>query len=502
MKAYTKIILIAGLFLSVTSCSDFLEELPTRGTDEPVQRLEQLVALLDAPTFTERFRFTCLVGTDNFELPRDLWRAFPASWGPAALPFYTFQVEGVATRPSDMFWNDLYAEMFRANLILENVDYVSGDADLRAQVRAEAYFLRAYLNFTLANKYILPYHPDNHNELGLPRKISTSPEEDFSRMTLRETWDLIEEDLERALMVRGSSPNTTHRANNRATVNALVSRVMLHKGDWDRVITASEYALNNSGIVQLKDYAVLGYAGNIGIFANPPDTIGWSEVRDWSTPQFFNWQEFFYVRVSFFNVGRLVASPSLLASFNREHDLRYRWFFQNTTRDWGTTEFRDRDDIRIFTFGFSNLSFMPAGISIQEVMLNKAEALVRRSSPDVGAAMALVNELRAHRMAPHPERTLTAASPDEALLYVLAERRRELPFTHRWGDIRRFAFTPTTIDDVVVTREFYEVRPDGTVNTSVIKTYTLPLRSRRYAVPINETEIINSRGRLVQNIYY
>ena len=494
MKKYLPLFFIAG-FLCCTACNDFLSEYPTKNTNEPVQRIEQLVALLDNPTYTERFRYTDLVSTDNFELPFDLYDAYPNGWTASSLPYYILDIDGVAERPSDMFWSDTYSEIYQANLILEQVDKVSGDAALKAQVKAEAHFLRGYSNLMMVTTYCMPYHPDNFNDLGLPRKTTTSAEETLNRMTLKETYDFIEEDFEEALKVTKEAPGTTHRPDNRATINALLSRHYLYKGEYDNAITAADNALNHSGIIQLIDYTNLG-PGTPIIYANPADTIKYCEIRDYAAPTYFNWKESFYIRVSYKNVDWIVASQSLLDMFDKNYDLRYKWFFLNESRKYGLVNF---PNVHSYANAFGGY-FMLSGVTIQEVMLNKAEALLRKSSPDIAGAMALVNQLREHRMLPHADRTLTAANANDALLKVLAERRKEFPYTLRWQDIRRFAYTETTIDDVVVSHDFYEYN-DGIVNKSVIKTYTLPLKSRRYAVPINKLEVDKTKGQFEQNTY-
>lgn len=497
MKKIYLFLFSASFVFLFTSCEDFLSEYPTKGTNEPVQRLDQLVALLDNPTYTERFRFTDLVSTDNFEISTELYDAnsSPNPFGAANLPYYAFSVEDVIARPSDMFWTDTYSEIYKANLILANVDKVSGDASLKAQVKAEAYFLRAYSNFMLASYYCLPYHPDNFGEPGLPRKVSTSMEENLSRMTLKETYAFIDEDINEALKTVKDSPTCTWRADNKATINALLSRYYLYRGEYEKAVTAADFALNNCGAVSLKDYNTL-QMGTPNIYSDPADTIKYSEMNFYSTPTYFNWQESFFIRVNYKNVDWIVASTSLLDMFDKTNDLRYKWLFLNETRKYGLKNFTPTYS---FTGAFGGY-FMLSGITIQEVMLTKAECLVRKSTPDIAGAMTLVNQLREKRLANFPGRNLIASDQNDALLKVLAERRREFPYTLRWCDIRRFAYTETTIDDVVPSRTFYKIY-SGMVDKSETVTYTLPLKSRRYAVPVNGVEVMKTQGQFKQNTY-
>lgn len=142
-----------------------------------------------------------------------------------------------------------------------------------------------------------------------------------------------------------------------------------------------------------------------------------------------------------------------------------------------------------------------SGITLPEVMLNRAEALLRQANPDVAGAMALVNELRDYRFdASYEDIHLLAADKATALRHVLEERRRELPFTYRWYDIRRFSVNEDPSDDVTVSRTFYKVT-ENTVDPSSVEVSTLAPGSRRYAAPLNKANIVNSGGDIVQNTY-
>jgi len=210
------------------------------------------------------------------------------------------------------------------------------------------------------------------------------------------------------------------------------------------------------------------------------------------------WEEHFYVRFAVNPTSWFMPSPELVALYDKENDMRYKWFMRpNGNRSISVPDIPAYRYI-IFANGGAGVW---SGPTIQEVMLNKAESLLRKSGTDVNGALAVVNELRRHRIAPGaPDIQLTAANRDEALIKVLEERRRELPFGHRWWDIRRFSVTETTVDKVSIIRTFHPI-VNGVVDFTQTKTYTLPAGSRRYAVPINKFDIDASQGRLKQNTY-
>lgn len=112
------------------------------------------------------------------------------------------------------------------------------------------------------------------------------------------------------------------------------------------------------------------------------------------------------------------------------------------------------------------------------------------------------NLLRVKRMSSDcPTINLTATSQAEALKVVLEERRRELPFTMRWSDIRRFNNNENPEDDVVIKKQFYPFTSSVVLINEPLKEYVLEPKSRKYACPLPQTDIDASNGQLIQNMY-
>ena len=145
---------------------------------------------------------------------------------------------------------------------------------------------------------------------------------------------------------------------------------------------------------------------------------------------------------------------------------------------------------------------IPSGPTVAEMILTKAECQARMG--DYIEAMNTVNVLREKRIdknAPSDKIKLSASSQTEAISKILQERRREMPFSTRWYDIRRFNNNEDPDDDVVLTREFYPYTNFGILGKETLKTYSLDKNSRRFAAPILNTEIESSLGKIQQNIY-
>ena len=119
-------------------------------------------------------------------------------------------------------------------------------------------------------------------------------------------------------------------------------------------------------------------------------------------------------------------------------------------------------------------------------------------------AMSTVNKLRVARIdnqAPADVIFLTASGTEDAVKKILEERRRELPFVHRFQDIRRLNTNSDSFDDVgSLTKSFYSFTLTG-IDMKSPKTFTLEQNSDKYACPLPETEFEVSDYVIDQNLY-
>lgn len=83
----------------------------------------------------------------------------------------------------------------------------------------------------------------------------------------------------------------------------------------------------------------------------------------------------------------------------------------------------------------------------------------------------------------------------------MEERRRELPFTQRFFDVRRFNNNEDPSDDVVMTRTFYPIGSSVIEGSQAPITYQLDKKSRKFARPLPNTDINTTEGVLEQNTY-
>ena len=481
MKFFTLYISLL-VCITISGCKKYLEEEPARQAS--IKTADQLETLVNNATFFAQDNVNLFLGncTDHTELPSD-WRIDNDIF------YYTFNIDQIAANLNERTYSGMYRQIFNANVVLTYAGEVDGDADLKEELKADAHFIRAYCYWFLANTYCMPYaQGKNEQEPGMTLKKSTDYEEPLQRSTLQQTYDLILADLTEAMKIAREDvdPKMPWRVSKKA-VEALLSRIHLFMGNYDEALTHTNNALAST-TAQLVDFHTIK-AGNPGIYTNPRDTLKYSELNDWRADKWLYWKEFYITRVS--QVTSPVPSQGLLSLYDQNNDLRFKWFMiPKYNRVNGST-------IPYYGYFFFNSgSYIPTGPTVAEMLLNKAEILARKG--DVAGAMDAVNILRAKRM--NTAAPLSATDTDDAIKKVLDERRRELPFSFRWFDIRRFSVNNYPADDVTVSRTYWNVT-GNTVDRTATQVYTIPSGSRMWTLPVPNLEIAQSKGVIQQNQY-
>lgn len=122
----------------------------------------------------------------------------------------------------DDVWDFNFAGVYRASYIIENEDNL--DFPGKAQIIAEARFLRAYFNFELVKWFgAIPIKPEGIFQLGEETSIPRSPVEDV--------YAYIENDLNLAIQGMSPQPPQVGRAS-RASAQALLGKVHLFQDEF------------------------------------------------------------------------------------------------------------------------------------------------------------------------------------------------------------------------------------------------------------------------------
>lgn len=489
------------------SCDSFLEKEPNKSSNIVPETIEQLEALINNySTFAEEPNIKIYTGSDSWGLIPEIAKdesstylvsvAESATWGVKYLPF-------------NMTWNIYYtkeySKIFIANLVLYYLDRVDGSEENKRQLSMEAKFIRAYSLWNLAQTYCLPYNASNESEMGVCLKDKTTFEDNIKRSSLKQTYDFIENDLKDALGIENKLEKTgdkyrTWRAS-KAAVNAFAARFYLNIGNYESALKYSNIALDEHN--ELVDYnSDMRYStipseitvNNVKYEIKYPYTHdNQSDITDR-----LQWKEMMYYRTILNDSWWYIPSQELLNKYNHDYDLRYKYHIVNNySYDRGLTKF----EYPGYIFFFKDVII--SGPTTAEMLLIKAESLARTDK--VEEAMTTVNQLREVRMdknTPKEIKYLSASTKEEAVMKIIDERWREMPFTQRWFDLRRLNHNEESWDDLGnITRHFYEYNAGAIDVNSPIKTYTLEPGSRYYAAPFSQSEIEASKGNIIQNEY-
>lgn len=517
----------------ISSCGEFLDEVPSHGDNEVLNRGEQIKNLFaNSNNYYTPVDFL-VASTDDYGVTMDVFDALGYLDVPS-LSGMSWAPEGLDVFMSDELWSKQYNKIFISNAVINDMDNVTDISEEdRAEYIAHAHFVRALAYWELVNVYCQPYAEENLQSLGLPLKVTTHTDEDLTRASLKDTYAFIEADLKEAL----KSPRTDVVKGERwlvsqPAVKALMARFYLFTGDYEQAAKYANEALR-SNTATLMDFNQLttydmdkggGFWGNDefgdeeygeeegeGDFnegewpeENNSNILTFCETYNWGSYQFVDYQELYYPQ--FYTVTatvNLLASQELTDLYDKDNDLRYiNLFVENGLVDYWVYGFNDVCNYHQFTsrnqWGQQMDVFLGASPTVAEMYLTKAEALARQGSWN--DALNVIRELRAKRFLSGADYSLSANNQGEALTEILKERRRELPFVMRWYDIRRFAYNESTADDVELRHTFYTIE-NGDVDFNSTKEYVLPVKSKRYAQPILTQEIQRSRGQIQQNLY-
>lgn len=484
--------LLVITMLITVSCDKFLDYPPTKNSQIEVKKIEHLDALIvGMSTYTSNNAAALCSDLSGYTTTQyNLASGNMMGWN--VLKYYLYNMEALANTVTSI---PSYSQIFVANTVLGYVDKVEGDALEKENIKAEAHFLRALHNWEVLNTYCLPYSVENEDELGLPKKATTSFEESLERLTLKETYDNVESDIIEALKIKRTDLDRRWRASLPA-VQAFAARFYLFKHNYDEAIKYANLALAaNSQLVDYNTemrYATRTVSTSRGqLYVPYTYYLSSATSPDYDPTAALKWKEVYYIYD--FNYG-MWYNPSqyMVDLYDQTNDWRFIYFFvedytwvMNMSFSW---------------YGYSYFgSSIPMGPTVQEMLLIKAECQARKG--EYLESMNTLNILRSKRMKPGAHVNLTAANKNDAILKVIDERTRELTWAMRFFDIRRYNNNETTIDDVIVKKTYF---PNDGVDVDKTKTpieYALTVKDRRFAMPFPANDVKLSNGQLIQNTY-
>lgn len=283
MKRYIKLFALSSLLFLGACSEDFLDNEPYTDKDAadfyktPTDAYEGLVAIYDVLQ-REAYGTQLIVSEQASD---DCFGGFGIADPTVDLEWDRF----LYTTDKDMnalIWTNSYLGIYRANILLENLDKVNWGSQtaLKTQYEAEARFLRAHFHFQAAKMFgdIIPLdHTVTTSEFQLPRQGAEV------------TYALIASDLKFAADNLGpdnySKPgNANYGRITKWAAEAYLARTFLfytdyyEKTDLAGVVTKAEAvtyindAVNNSGHALVADFAHLWLAASFEDFAGEDNT--------------------------------------------------------------------------------------------------------------------------------------------------------------------------------------------------------------------------------------
>ena len=529
MKTKYIALVLTSAVLFFSGCSkidDFLDEEPSKNTQQTIETADQLDAVLATyatyPVNTFEEKSDIMFASDDYEIDCIHHKYLKRGYVPRQLVFGLWADENTV-ETSGYTWRAEYQKIYLANLVLDNIDKVSGGTEeFKANLKADAHFLRAVCYFQLALAYCLYYDGTNGDELGITLKKTTSFEEDLTRASLKDTWEALDNEVEEALKITKPFDNKGTHINYRgstASVRSFAARYYLYKGDYENAAKYAKMALDEYSVLkdfndpeQMYNYSYHPkYTINKGtenertITFNYPYIykqlyIYWGDEGS-QMDVFLGWEEFLYAK-AMSSSYYFYPSQGLLNAYNTDvpegdphNDLRYKNFMID---EFMVSQTNQLDDGACMPGYINYMGDIISGPTTAEMYLILAECAAR--SNDVTSAMKYLNTLRKTRIRAAVYQDLTATDAKDALKKILMERRREKPFSIRWYDMKRLNANDPE-NQITVTRTFYPYNSSAVLSSEQPIEYKLEPGSRHYALPIYSEEIENSKNVIQQNTY-
>lgn len=436
MKRYLILVVISvQIFVGLCSCEKFLSQ-RTDSSIANINSLKDLQALLDNGSRLNLGNYSPLieVATDNFFISKlgfDRLSDFDKSAYTWKKDIY-YDIDDESTH-----WFKPYQIISIANTVIDELPLVKETNGLsRNTIEGAARFHRAFAYMNLVQIYCKAYDPLNAtNELGLPMRLSSDINLASKRATLEETYQIIENDILKAIELLPLNSEFATRPN-KISAEALMARLYLTMERYQDALgyASSSLSKNNS----MLDFSELDTSRPYPIEAMNKETLFFAYTSGSSV----------------LNPTRDCFVDTVLLKSYSSGDLRKQVYFKEEGNGYHTFRgsFRGTGGSTIFL-----------GLTVSEVQLILAECLARLGKHS--EAIQTLNDLLQYRFAKDLYVPFSVSSSEQALEIILEERRKELIFRGvRWSDLKRLNrdpnFSRTLYREVEGYNEFYELLPD------------------------------------------
>ncbi|MDR2281860.1 MAG: RagB/SusD family nutrient uptake outer membrane protein [Sphingobacterium sp.] len=436
MKYLNRIIVLVVALSFLSSCEKFL--------DAPYDNRVEIddnesIDLLIVNAYPARADLFTEIMTDNLH---HYASTMQASNGATYIPIYKWEDEysdAITTATPTYAYSHYYKKVYEANLALEALETTKGDKVHAMALKGEALLLRAYNYFALVNLFSLHYdEADNDKNLGVPLILEVPKDNRglYNRATVKEVYAQIDKDVEEglALMKQGISfvPRSPYRFN-LASAYAFLSRINLYKGKWEEAAKYADLVVAEKGVIVRK------MSEDVWRKSNTDEKFWAQEIMNPSIhPNLLLVNQvtsIFLCRPFGYRLGGFYVAHNM---FYTTPSTDYRWAHFSS----GGTVI----DSVALPVKYGNQPNNPNAVQVrydcftmEEVLLNRAEANLKKAAPDITKAMADIEAIRKERFSTANYRALaTPATVTAALDVVMKERKLELIGQgYRWYDIKR-----------------------------------------------------------------
>jgi hypothetical protein len=342
-------------------------------------------------------------------------------------------------------WSNAYSVILRTNFILENIGNLA-EGDFKNNTQGEALAIRALAHFDLLRVYAKSYSSATDADPGVAYVTSTDPDQLPARVPVKQAYGLVEQDLLQAATLI-EADNGVGRLN-KAAVEALLSRLYLYEGQWQKVVDQASSAI--ADVPAANTLATTANFAGIWTDETEADVLFKIKIQDADNVTI--------------GVGYEQAGPNGVIP---EYSVDYAFFNLFADNDVRKDAYIGQTNYNGFDFNYVKKYFgRPTGaandldakvIRMGEVYLNRAEAYYNLGNTT--AARADLNTLRSHRYT-----GFVAGIESGTALYnaILLQRRLELAFEGaRFFDLKRL--------DLPIQRSSFGDRADGNGVAATLK---------------------------------
>lgn len=444
---------------------------------------------------------------DDDSMSEKMWDVFDSYKGGDGYEAYSWRQKiGLP----DQFWANRYKNILACNTVIDALPSMDAEGNVSKYnyLAAQAYALRAYNYWCLINTYALPWSEDNLAKPGvilrLTPQIDTAPK---ARATIGDIYRQINEDIALAEKYIAESyvPGNKHLLTAPA-IYMLATRIALFQEKWDEVLRLGELFSGKNGyyIYDLKNVneSTLGTDDRDDAFHIMNGKINNEILFTFGSPSTYLFTYAYLANHISQRYGlgfrpSHIGDNSLIESYENG-DLRRKVWFAKDKEAVVPEYWWDPATPKVCCYDYpvkyrrtqDNDAQTPSEKNYHEnwrsveVLLNVAEAMVRKNNSISAEAIALLNTLRKNRF-DNSYTDLTTGdftSSDELIKFIWAERRRELCFEEamRLWDLKRQGMPEINH------------RWHGTWDT--YETYTLPQGSPNYVLSIPDVELDYNNG--------